>query len=149
MIELAYPQTPEENLGLTKWLQDRIPDMAFGPQTRCIAFFEPGVGIKAVVAFYNYRGTGLEISFASDGPWARRDLMAQAMRYPFAIGCHRVSALVRKDNKKVRKLLDQLGFKQEGKLRRAAEDGSDLFLYGLLEHEFRFWPKGMKLRKAA
>lgn len=147
-MRLEYPQTPEEQAGLIIWLQQRIPDITFGPQTKCIAFFEEGEGIKGVVAFYNYRGTGMEIAFAADGAWARRDLMAQAMRYPFAIGCHRVSALARKDNKKVRKLLEQLGFKQEGKLRRAAEDGTDMFIYGLLEHEFRFWPKP-KMRKAA
>lgn len=149
MITLEYPETPEENWGLLQWAQQRISDIAFDPQGKAIAFFEKGVGIKAVVVFYNFRGTGLEIAFAADGAWARRDLMAQAMRYPFAIGCNRVTALARKDNKKVRKLLVQLGFKQEGKLRRAAEDGSDMFVYGLLEHEFRFWPKSMKLRKAA
>ena len=148
MITLEYPKTPEEQLGLITWLQQRIPDMAFGPQTKCIAFFEPGKGIKAVLAFFNYRGTGMEIAFAADGAWARRDLMAQGMRYPFAVGCNRVTALARKDNRKVRKFLTQCGFKQEGKLRRAAEDGSDLFIYGLLEHEFRFWPKAM-MRKAA
>lgn len=148
-MRIEYPTTPEEQYGLIMWLQQRIPETAFAsPQTKCIAFFEEGVGIKAVVAFYNFRQTSIEIAFAADGAWARRDLMAEAMRYPFAIGCHRVTALARKDNKKVRKLLEQLGFKQEGKLRRAAEDGTDMFIYGLLEHEFRFWPKS-KLRKAA
>ncbi len=148
MISIEYPRTPEENLGLIKWLQDRIPDITFGPNTRCIAFFEKGVGIKAVIAYYNFRGTGIEIAFASDGAWARRDLLAEGMRYPFAIGCNRVTALARKDNRKVRKLLTQLGFKQEGKLRRAAEDGTDMFIYGLLEHEYKFWLKS-KVRKAA
>ena len=147
MITLELPKTEEENLALGRWLAQRIPD--FTPSKfMAMAFFEKGVGIKAVVMYHNYRVTDCEIVFAADGDWARRDLINMGLRYPFSIGCQRITAIVRKDNKKTRKILVQLGFKQEGKLRRADIDKSDLFVYGLLQEEARLERKE-NLRKAA
>lgn len=132
---------------LGKWVQDRIPETSYH-SFQTMAFFEKGVGIRAVVLYHNYRQTDIEIVFAGEGNWARRDLIAEALSYPFKIGCHRISALARKDNRKVRKLLTQLGFKQEGKLRRANPDGTDLFVYGLLPEDFRLSRK-QELERAA
>jgi len=147
VITLELPKTEEENNALGQWVADRVPN--FTPsQFVAMAFFERGVGIKAVVLYHNYRVTDCEIVFAADGDWARRDLINMGLRYPFSKGCHRLTAIVRKDNKKIRKILVQLGFKQEGKLRKADIDKTDLFVYGLLEDEARFERKE-KLRKAA
>lgn len=147
-MRLEYPQTPLENIALGKWVAKRIP--GFQPTTfRTIAFFEEGEGIKAAVLYHNYRVTDIEVAFACDTKdWARRDLMEEVLAYPFKIGCNRITALARKDNKKVRKMLVQLGFKQEGKIRRADADGMDMFIYGLLPGEYRFGRKE-RLRKAA
>lgn len=136
MITLEFPQSPEENLALGAWVERRIPGTKFD-NFQAMAFFEPGVGIKAVVLYHNYRQTDIEIVFAGDGDWARRDLITAALNYPWTIGCNRITALARKDNKKVRKLLTQLGFKQEGKLRAANPDRTDLFVYGLLPTDYR------------
>ena len=149
MITLEIPKTEEENLALGQWIADRIPN--FVPSSfMAMAFFRKGEGIKAAVMFHNYRVTDCEVVFAADpaSKWASRDTINMVLRYPFTIGCNRLTAIARKDNKKVRKLLTQLGFKQEGKLRRADADKTDLFIYGLLQEEARF-ERTDKLRKAA
>jgi RimJ/RimL family protein N-acetyltransferase len=149
MITLELPKTPEENEALGRWVADRIPN--FTPSSFvAMAFFEKGVGIKAVVIYHNYRVTDCEVVFAAEpgSGWASRDLINVALRYPFTLGCNRLTAIARKDNKKVRKLLTQLGFKQEGKLRAADIDKHDLFIYGLLPNEARLERKE-QLRKAA
>ena len=147
MITLELPKTEEENIALGQWIASRIPN--FVPKNFVtMAFFKKGEGIKAGVLYHNYRVTDCEIVFAGDGSWASRDAINLALRYPFTMGCHRITAIARKDNKKVRKLLTQLGFKQEGKLRKADVDKTDLFIYGLLEGEARLERKD-RLRKVA
>jgi RimJ/RimL family protein N-acetyltransferase len=149
MMTIELPKTAEENAALGLWVSQRIPN--FKPNNFItMAFFEEGVGIAAVALYQNYRTSDIEIAFAAEPGtnWAQRDLINMVLRYPFTIGCHRVTAVARKDNKKVRKLLMQLGFKQEGKLRKADTDKQDLFIYGMLEGEARLERKE-KLRKAA
>ena len=137
MITLELPQTVEENLMLGRWVEQRVPNSSFKDFVT-MAFFSDTEGILAVVLYHNYRGTDIEVVFAADSPkWAQRDLLGMVINYPFGIGCHRMTALATKQNKKVRKMLTQMGFKQEGKLRRAAKDGGDFFIYGLLPGEFR------------
>ena len=115
-----------------------------------MAFFEPGVGIAAVAVFYNFRKTDIEIAFAEEPGqrWAQRDLINMALRYPWTLGCNRITVIIRKDNRAARKFAVRLGFKQEGKLRKAAPDGTDMFIYGLLEGENKF-ERVKTLRKAA
>ena len=149
MISLELPKTPEENVLIAAWVAKRIPN--FKPvKYVTMAFFKPGYGVVGGVVYHNYRGTDIEIAFAAEKgqQWASRDIIAMALRYPFDIGCNRITALARKDNKRVRKLLAKIGFKQEGKLRKADDDGHDLFIYGLLENESRMERKE-KMRKAA
>lgn len=146
-MRLEYPKTPEENAALGLWVAKRIP--GFTPSLfRTIAFFDNG--IKAVVLFQNYRKTDIEIIFAAEpgSRWARRDLIIEALLYPFKVGCNRITAIIRKDNKVSRDFVQRLGFKQEGKLRRADEDGMDMFIYGLLPDECKLTHK-VKIRKAA
>jgi len=139
VITLETPQTPQENAKLGLWMSQRIPH--FVPKNfTTIAWFERGVGIIACAMFHNYRTTDIEISFAAEPgtKWMQRDLINMVLRYPFnQLGCHRLTAIVRKDNKRARKLVQQIGFKQEGKIRRADVDGHDMFLYGLLPGENR------------
>jgi len=149
MMTLEFPKNYEENIALERWAQQRIPDARFG-NSQCMAFFEKGVGIAAVVVFYNFRETDIEVAFAENPGhrWARRDLINMVLRYPWTLGCHRQTVIVRKDNRTARNMAVRLGFKQEGKLRRAAKDGTDMFIYGLLEGEAIFERK-KRLKKAA
>jgi RimJ/RimL family protein N-acetyltransferase len=133
MVKIEYPKTPEENAALAEWVQPAPAG------NYCMAFFEEGRGILAVALWQNYRKTDIELVFAAEpgSGWAQRDACSEVISYPFKIGCNRVTAITRKSNKPARKALMTLGFKQEGKLRRADDDGSDLIIYGLLPHEWR------------
>lgn len=140
MITLEVPQTVEENHMLGMWVAKRVKN--FAPKNfTTMAFFEHGVGIIAVILYQNFRGTDIEMIFAAEPgtKWAQRDLMNMALRYPFKqLGCNRISAIIRKDNKRAREIIQRIGFKQEGKIRRADVDGQDMFIYGLLPGENRF-----------
>lgn len=149
MIKLEYPQNDQENAYLGRWVEQRVPNVKY-KDFRAIAFFEEGYGVVAVTLFHNYRQTDIEIvHVAEEGRrWALRGLITEVLNYPFSIGCHRVTAVISKGNKKSRKMVQQLGFKQEGKLRRADIDGGDMFVYGLLPNEYRFVRK-KRLEQAA
>jgi RimJ/RimL family protein N-acetyltransferase len=140
VITLETPQTPQENARLGLWMMQRIPN--FGPKNfSTVACFEEGVGIIGCAMFHNYRTTDIEISVAVEPGtrWAQRDLINMVLRYPFdQLGCNRLTAIIRKDNKRARKMAQAIGFKQEGKLRAADVDGHDMFVYGLLPGENRF-----------
>jgi RimJ/RimL family protein N-acetyltransferase len=150
VVRIEYPKTPEENAALAQWVASRV---RFRPEPAgcyCMAFFEEGRGILAVALYQNYRKTDIELVFAAEpnSNWAQRDAMSEVISYPFKIGCNRITAITRKSNRKARKALQTLGFKQEGKLRRADDDGTDLILYGLLPGEWRVGRKEQK-REAA
>jgi RimJ/RimL family protein N-acetyltransferase len=140
VITLELPKTPEENAMLGMWMMQRIKN--FSPKNfTTIAFLEQGVGIIACAMFHNYRTTDVEMSFAAEpkSRWAQRDLINMVLRYPFEqLGCNRCTMIIRKDNKQARTTAQRLGFKQEGKIRRADVDGHDMFIYGLLPGERRF-----------
>jgi RimJ/RimL family protein N-acetyltransferase len=150
MVRVEYPKTPEENQALAAWVAKRVHFQPAPAGNYCMAIFEEGKGILAVALYQNYRKTDIELVFAAEpkSGWARRDVMSEIISYPFRIGCNRVTAITRKSNRKARKTLQTLGFKHEGKLRRADDDGSDLIIYGLLPDEWRVGHKE-KEREAA
>ena len=54
------------------------------------------------------------------------------------VGCRRVTGLVHDNNHDARRFDEHLGFKQEGVLRKAAPDGDDMIVYGMLREECRW-----------
>ncbi len=137
---LSLPQTQKENELLCNWLEKRLDGASYsGYQT--MAFFDPAKGkVHGVVLYHNYRDTDIEIVFAGEGLWARRSLIKLALRYPFdQLRCNRITALVRKDNTKSRRMVELIGFRREGKLRAANTDRSDLLVYGLLPSDLRLY----------
>ena len=58
--------------------------------------------------------------------------------YPFVqLDCQRATVIVRKKNKRSRKFVEWLGFRQEGCCRRGFKD-DDAIIYGLLREECRW-----------
>ena len=125
--------------GVAAWVAARIlvlrtPD-ALGPHA-AIGVERGGVLIAGAV-FHNYRRHDIEVSFASDDPrWARRATIRAILRYPFVqLGCTRLTALIARDNARAARLLQGLGFKREGVLRRAYDGTADALVYGMLREE--------------
>lgn len=97
--------------------------------------------LVAGVLYEQHNGPNVMMHVASDRSrrWMTPAYMAACFRYPFLqLGVHRVSALVRYENNDAHRFLNALGFTQEGLLREAASDGTDLVLYGMLKRECRY-----------
>lgn len=133
---IYFPKTPEENWALTQWLVERIPDVALG-QYRCMAIYRGGK-IAAVAGYSNYRTVDIEITFAADDPrWATRQTLTWIFSYPFVqLKTQRITAMVRKSNRRCRKLLKGVGFAEEGAHRHAGPNKETVFSYGMVRDDF-------------
>lgn len=115
----------------TIWVPPPGPDLDFllgWARARILAVDDFGpaaaVGIvrrqrlAAAAVWHNQRGSNIELSFAADDPrWATRQTVAFVLGYPFwFLGVRRVTAICEQKNKRVRKLLEGVGFKREGTL---------------------------------
>jgi len=122
------------------WIAERTDTNSFGPGATAIGLESEGKLI-AGVAFNMYTGPSICLNVASEPGknWLTRDFLFRAFAYPFIqLKCNRVTVLVRVDNSRSRKFVEHLGFIQEGLLRRAAVDGTDMIVYGMLQNECRF-----------
>jgi RimJ/RimL family protein N-acetyltransferase len=127
------------------WIAARIPQV--GPdhdwhgRARGLGCVVDGK-IVAGMACMNFdaRHAHVEIAFASDSPrWASRRMIARFMAWPLRqLGCRRVSAVVAADNRRVIRLLEGMGFRREGVLRRAF-GAEDALILGLLNDEVTPW----------
>ena len=98
--------------------------------------------IVAGAVYNNMRSNGdipfdMNIAFYASSPaWATRSNMEAILGYPFQyLKLKRITALVKKSNKKVKKLISSLGFQYEGKARNAWDGENDAYIYGMLKEE--------------
>lgn len=134
---IVYPKTEQENNALKLWITERVKDYRSGPYTMCVGV-ERSEKLVAVVAWDNYRGRDIEVTFAADSPrWATRQTVATLLSYPFLqLGCQRITSFVYKSNKRARKLNLGLGFKQEGCHRHAGRNLEPVLSYGMTRMDF-------------
>ncbi len=135
------------NANLLNWCAERL---GFGSsfQSGSVAI---GVArdneLLAVAAFDNYRTSpqgiplSVECSIAAESPrWATKKTIAGILSYPF---CHlrvqRVTAMVQEKNARSIKFLNGLGFVREGFVRAAVDDGSGIYITGMLRDEAKRW----------
>lgn len=122
-----------------KWVADKVSESDF-LLARAIGLEEDGELIAGVV-YENYTGKNITMHVAAvpGKRWLNREFLFRSFAYPFLqLGCNRVTGLVKEDNHDARKFDEHLGFKKEGLLRKACDDGSDLILYGMLKEECRW-----------
>ncbi len=136
MSHIYIPKTQEEKNGIAKWMEQRIKD-PIPTVFEAIAVIHEDK-LAAGILYYNFFGDSINLALAADTPKAANKTVFRAMLgYPFKqLGCRRVNALIRKGNKRSRKLAEGLGFKLEGVLRKSTKDGKDVCLYGLLDTEY-------------
>ena len=134
---IVYPKSAEENQYLKDWLVERIPDYRYGQYTMCVAVFRDSE-IAAVIGWDNFRDIDIEVTIAADNPrWATPDCIRELLLYPFGqLGVNRITAMVKKSNKRSRRMVEGFGFKLEGKHRWAADNKETVFSYGLVKDVF-------------
>lgn len=137
MIDLLYGYDRD----VANWVQVRLPEIrnGFGACT-AIGVTLDGAVIAGVV-YHEYRGHMMQLSIAADSQkWATRKTLRHLLGYPF-LQCHvaRITACVAKGNKRSRSLVERLGFKLEGTIRRGFDGQKDLLVYGMLREEANKW----------
>lgn len=121
------------------WVGALIDEPDFGPGSHGIGLEEDGELIAGVV-FNMYTGPSIcmHVAAVPGSRWMNREFLCVAFAYPFVqLDCNRVTGLVRVDNEQALKFDQHLGFQIEGRLRRAASDGTDMYVLGMLKDECR------------
>ena len=153
---------------LARWVQERIPRCPpFAGHYRALGIGRNGTLVAAAVFtdLITWVGGGnVYISFAADAPvvqqgsqrtraamgirtphWATRQTVNFILGLPFEqFGVTRITALIDRSFTASRKLVTDVGFKQEGVARQILPHARDAVIYGLLKSEFlggRFGPR--------
>lgn len=135
-VAIHCPQTKADNLAAAQWLAQRIPDYTPENVTTMVVTLDGQV--VSVVGYSKPHFNRMEVSWASDTPrWVTRSSILYLLAPPFLQwGCHGLSLMTEKRNKRLRKFVEGTGFKYEGCLRQAGKDGQNLILYGMLKSEY-------------
>ena len=146
--EMLTPGGTHLNANLLNWCAERL---GFGSsfQSGSVAIGVARDGeLLAVAAFDNYRTSptngaplSIECSIAAESPrWATRKTIGGILSYPFChLGVQRVTALVQERNARSIKFLNGIGFVREGFIRAAVDDGTGIYITGMLREEAKRW----------
>jgi RimJ/RimL family protein N-acetyltransferase len=137
VIDLIYGQ----DQAVANWVQARLPEIRNGfGQYSAIGIIEDGRSIAGVV-YHDYRRFSIQMSMASESPhWCSRRTLRALLGYPFLqLMVARITVCTAKHNKKLRSLVERLGFELEGKLRAGFDGQRDLLIYGLLRKDADRW----------
>ena len=118
-----------------------VPELEHGQgQVYSTIGFVRDNALIAVAVYTNYRGTDIELSLAATDPrWSTRTNWGVIFDYPLnQLGCLRVTSITTKNNKRVRKLMEGVGFVLEGKLRDAFAPRVDAFVYGMTKRDCKW-----------
>ena len=124
--------------GLVDWVQSRIPHADLFPEnTNAIGIADNQRNLLAAAVYFSYskRWRSMEMAFATDTPrWATRGACRVLLRYPFDLGCERITLIVPRKNRRARRFVKGIGFTEEGVARKGFYP-DDAVLYGLLRRE--------------
>lgn len=115
-----------------------------------IGFENASSGLVGGVAYHSATSHSVCMMAAGEGNWLTKLRIQAAFIFPFHIlGVDHIAVQTIRSNRKARKLIERMGFKLEGVLRRASPVGQDVFVYGMTKSECR-WVKddGIILERA-
>ena len=148
---IVYPRNEEETLAMAEWCAEKLGEPLEGygfnrygkPLFQCIGFARDNE-LMCVAVLYHNSISNIFVAFAATNPrWASKENIAAWGHWVFdQLGKDRVTSAILKSNKRSRKFAEGVGFKVEGKVRKAMK-GDDMMIYGLLKSEYEEW-----LRKA-
>ena len=101
-------------------------------------------GLHGVIVFDSFTTTGCWVSVVSDGgrKWITRELIIKVFCYVFIqLDYPRLNSFVSVNNADAIRFNEHFGFKREGLMREAGEQGEDLIVYGMLRRECRWMPE--------
>lgn len=130
---------------LIAWAEKTL-DVRFFNDARAIGWGSDGV-IRAVAIYERWSTNDCCVHLVSDGGagWLTRGFLAAGFHYPFVTaGLRRITGLVPASNDRAIRLNRHFGYREEGRLRKASEDGSDLIIMGMLREECIFIPKELR-----
>lgn len=151
MLSLVFAKSLDDSFNpiIAKFVMDRTQmQRTLVPGTyTAIGVVQVGVDEPRVIAgilYHDYSKVGsagrIEVSMAADDPgWARRGVISAILHYPFIqLGCHVLIATTTRANKRTRKFLDGLGFKERGIIpNRPFAD--DTVIYALRREDAARW----------
>ncbi len=122
---------------LKRWAAQRIGIDGFGPSA-AIGVQRDGEIIAACV-YHDYRDGQIEASIAASSQrWANRSVLFGLFAYPFIqVGAKRMLVTCSEANHKAMKMNRQLGFVEEGRLRKMFGK-HDAVLFGMLKQECKW-----------
>jgi RimJ/RimL family protein N-acetyltransferase len=134
---------------VSAFVAERIPHMQGQPFGKNVAI---GVIRKdrlvGGVVFHTMRvfdgkPVSIEMSGASDDPtWLWPATLRRLFAYPFIqLGCVRMTAVTGRKNKRARRVIEGIGFRLEGVVRKGIDGKEDAMIYGQLREECRFIPQ--------
>jgi hypothetical protein len=148
---IVVPKNKAETVLMAQWacdiLQQRLELFGFDrngePMFEALGFSRDGEMLCVCVA-YQYTRPNVFMAFAAKSPrWASREnIKALGIWIIEGLKCNRVTTLTAKHNKRSRRFQEGIGFKHEGKLRKATNN-DDIIIYGLTKTDHHAW-----LRKA-
>ena len=130
---------------LAAWAQEKMPGRLGFDAPFCVGVINENQ-LGAVIVYDNYRPAVKSISVSivvEDKKVLTRKLLKTLFAYPFFdLQCRRIQAIIDEKNNPSIKLCRQLGFAQEGILRKASPiEGNDLLIFGMLKEECK-WLSG-------
>jgi RimJ/RimL family protein N-acetyltransferase len=124
---------------LLAWVGERVDTKNFYPGAIGIGL-EVNGSLVAAVVYELYNKISVNMHIALEAGWSlSRNQIQIAFAYPFEqLECQRITGTIRADNFPAQRLAEKLGFVQEGRMRCACKDGTDMIVYGMLRDECRW-----------
>ena len=145
-IELLIDETEDPYMGpvdheIAAWIAQRVPYVRHLEPCRCIAFRRRDSGeIVYGGAFNEFRGRDVQYHAACDDPAVlTRSRIRLLFEYPFEqLGVERISCVIAASNKRSRRVVEGLGWKLEGTIRKFYADDEDGHLFGILKSDCKW-----------
>jgi RimJ/RimL family protein N-acetyltransferase len=126
---------------VAKWVQHRIPYVRNGwTKFTAIGLTDNDHKLVCGVVYHDLDAAiNIQMSIAADTPkWASKQSLKWFFQYPFEqLDLLRVTALTSSSNLNTQAMLERLGFKQEGVIRKGYGI-DDALVYGLLREECKW-----------
>lgn len=124
---------------VAQWVGDRLGTVIVPPYTALGVVDGTGT-LRGGAVFGDFTGSNIEVTVYGPGAM-QRGVVRAVLHYAFVqLGCLRITARTRRDNRPMRDLLPRLGFRWEGLARRfyGPSRAEDACLYGMLRSDCRW-----------